>query len=200
MYRAAWFLSAAFAAVVAAPPPAQSELVVNPGFEADDASAGPVLAPSGWAATGNAGADNANPNSGANDGFIGTGALSQVIPTLAGTSYTISFFVDVTDATLAFDPNATFDALFDGVDLIAGPAAASTFFGGYTQFTADVTAVDGGAVLEFHGVTTIGDGTFYIDDVSVLADTGIPADAPEPGSMVLLATALGGLRLVRRRP
>jgi hypothetical protein len=177
---------------MAASPMARAELVLNPGFEADDASGGPVLSPSDWTVSGSAGADNADPNSGDNDGFINTGSLSQVIPTVPGTTYSVSFFAAVTDATLAFDPAATFDALFDGTDLIGGPIAASTLFGGYTEFTTQVTVLDTSATLEFDGVNSPGDFPFYIDDVSV-------TPAPEPASILLLAGALAGLRQVRRR-
>jgi hypothetical protein len=193
------FLSVAFAASMAVAPAVHAELVVNPGFEADGASGSSLVpSPTGWTALGNAGADTTNPNTGNYDGFIATGSLSQVIVTVPGTVYTVSFYADVNDSTLAYvDTGATLDAMFDGIDLIGGPIAASTLFdtAGYdVQFTTQVTAVDASATLEFDGVTTpsLQEGTFYIDDISV-------TPAPEPASIVLLAPALVGLLLARRR-
>jgi hypothetical protein len=193
MRQSVLYFSAALAAAIIASPSARAELVVNPGFEADDASSGPVLSPTGWTATGNAGVDNVYPNSGNNDGFIGTGSLSQVIATVPGTVYTVSFYAAVTDPTLASDGAATFDALFDGIDLIGGPIAAGNLFPGYQpQFIAQVSVLDSSSTLEFDGFTTGGGETFYIDDVSV-------TPVPEPASLLLLAPALAGLRLARRR-
>jgi hypothetical protein len=174
--------------------PANANLVSNPGFEADDASGGPVLNPTFWNVSGNAGVDNQNPNSGLNDGFIGNGSLSQTVATMIGTVYNVSFYVDVVDLTLALDSSASFDATFGGTDVVGGPIAPIGLYGPYQQFTTQVTATSTSSPLTFTGVTSPGDGSFYVDDVDVEAQA-----MPEPWTILLMASALAGLGLVRRR-
>lgn len=186
------FFSAALAAVTAASQAARAELVLNPGFEIGDTSGAPI-APAYWDTSGNVAEDSANPNSGTNDAFVGTGSLSQVITTVPGTIYTVSFYADINDFNLLFDASATLTATFGGTDLLNGLSAAPDLFGdaNYVQFSTQVAATDTSTTLAFTGVTNPGDGVFYIDDVSV--------EAPEPASMAILASAVTGLWLVRRR-
>jgi len=183
----------------AAAGPARANLVLNPGFEADDTSQGAVSPPTGWAVSGTAGADGNNPYDGTGDGFVGTGTLSQALTVIPGATYTVSFWADVTDGTLAFDSNATFDASFAGTTLIGGPIQAAALFGTYQPFTDTVTATEPNAVLSFTGVTSPGDGVFYLDDVDVALATASVTLAPEPWSVLLLAPGMAALRLLRRR-
>jgi hypothetical protein len=177
---------------------ARANLVQVGNFAADTITVGnpSVTPPTGWSATGNAGVDSAFPTgSDANDAFIGTGSLSQALTTSAGTNYTISFFVGVDDFNLASDSAATFGStdLFGGTP-ISPPSALS--YGGYTEFTGTATASGTRTTITFTGSTNSGDGTFDLADVDV---EPLSSAIPEPATMLVRASALAGIGLVRRR-
>jgi hypothetical protein len=189
-------------------------IVQNPGFELDDASGGPVTPPTGWTVTPVGGiadvfVESGFSNSGNNAAAIGYGTLTQTLSTVAGTTYTVSFYVGIDDATTLGDPNATFDASLGGQDLFGGvPLTPGPPFPGSVvqcpnpsaacsaETTSTFTATSASTVLSFTGLTSLNgsspQGLWYLDDVDVEA-----VAAPEPPAMVVLATALGGILLVR---
>jgi len=176
-----------------------TNLVQNPGFEAD--TIGPpnyfVSPPMHWISSGDSGADNAFPHSGNNDGFIGTGGLSQTVATVSGMSYAVTFWVGINDANLASDSAASFDATLGGQDLLSGGISPSAVaYPGYTAFTDTVTP-GANALLSFTGVINAPDGNWYLDDVSVVAVAS--STIPEPPAILSLLAALGAIALVRRR-
>lgn len=192
-----WILQAAMSAVVLAglgTMSARANLVANPGFEADNTSSGPVTPPTDWMASGDAGADDSFPHSGNNDGYLADGSLSQVLATMAGATYTISFWVGVDDPTLASDPAATFTATFGGTPVAGTPITPfDVAFPGYTEFTGTATAAGANTTLSFTGLINDGDGPWYLDDIDV------ELAVPEPASVLFLLPALAALGLGRLR-
>jgi hypothetical protein len=199
-----------------------TNVVANPGFEADDASGGPVTPPTSWSVLpvggiADAGVEDGFANSGNNAGYIGYGALSQSLATVIGTTYTVSFFVGIDDTATLTDPNASFDATVSGsslgtVDLLGspmtpGPPTPGSFIqcpNPATPCSAEITdtftAQDTSTLLTFTGLTSLSGqspiGLWYLDDVSV--DDGSTA-IPEPSVMLVLAAALGLLTVARAR-
>ena len=219
-YRLPLRIALACALLLVAGGTARANIVQNPGFEADAA----LLAPTGpcngtipnvgaqcaavtdWSVTGDAGEDTANPNTGSVDTFLGTGSLSQTLPTVPGATYSISFYLAADQNTLdsAFSyllgiggNDATVDVGFGADDLgtldalgdylLAG-AAANQYLPPWS-FTD--TAAGATTALTFTGFNP--DGTWYIDDVDVecTPNCGVTL-MPEPPSMMLLLAALTG--------
>ncbi len=107
------------------------------------------------------------------------GFTDQVLPTLAGQGYNVSFWLANTD-----DSNENrFGASLGSVTLV--PEATMGAFS-YTQFS--FTNVIPGANADLHFIFYNVPAYFYLDDVSVTAVV------PEPGTLGLIA--LGGLGLV----
>ena len=111
------------------------------------------------------------------------GELDQVLSTVPGSTYTISFWLKMVGTVdhMAVD--------FGGTQLVdlANKATA------YKQYTYTAVATQAETDLQFYGYDKTS--YMYLDDVSV---TG-PAAVPEPGTVALLGTALIGLGLVIRK-
>ena len=205
------------AAVLFAPAARAANIVLNPGFEDDDASSGAVTPPTDWDVTAvngiaYAGVEQGFANSGNNAAYIAYGTLSQTLPTVIGTPYTVSFFVGIDDGKMLTDPNATFTAsfggqdLFGGVPLVPGPPFPGSFLQCpnvaspcSAETTDTFTATSAATVLSFTGLTTLSGSTqafWYLDDVDV---EPLSVAVPEPSGMLMLGVALAGLGLARRR-
>jgi hypothetical protein len=195
-------------------------IVQDPGFEAEDASGGPVTPSPVWTVTALNGisdvyVENTFANSGSNAAAIGYGTMSQTLTTVVGTTYTVSFYVGIDDNATLSDPNATFDAslggqdLFGGVPLTPGPPLPGSFLqcpNASTPCSAETTdtftATSTTSVLSFTGVTTLAgaspQGIWYLDDIDVESQATTPV--PEPGTgAILLASLFGLLTLARVR-
>lgn len=172
------------AALAYAAPASATNVVTNGGFETGDLS--------GWTLSGNTGftgVDN-SAHSGNFAGYFGqvgsTGTLSQTLSTVAGQSYTISFWIEDDGGT-----PSSFDASFGGNDLLAltNPDAFN-----YTFYSYSLTASSASTLLSF---TFRQDPSyFHLDDVSVA-----PAGVPEPATWAMLILGMGaaGLGLRRRK-
>ena len=108
------------------------------------------------------------------------GFLDQVLPTMAGTPYTVSFWLRNDDTT----GNNRFGASLGSVTLV--PEATQPGFG-YTQF--NFFNVIPGANADLHFIFYNPPSFFYLDDVCV-GDFCVP----EPGTLGLIV--LGALGLV----
>lgn len=183
---------------IAMPAAADTQLITNGGFETGDFS--------GWTLTGNT----ANPGVNyfvdafdANSGAYGAGlgaidsplTLSQSFATSVATGnlLTISFAVALNfDGTPVPDPGKTglissFVVTLNGDTLLT--LDNTSVAGAYEVFTYTLGAPDGPYTLSF---TSQNDLDFWsLDDVSVTA--------PEPQSLLLLASGMSGLVFVRRR-
>jgi hypothetical protein len=170
--------------------PASANLVTNGNFDADSPPA--QTAPFGWTLTrapsgsdffigGNDFGGFSPPNS-ANFGATGAfdDTLSQVLSTIAGQTYTISF-------ELAHDSTNTendFSASF-GADQILSLTNTASF--GFTLFTATAVASSGSTTLSFSGREN--PAWYELDNVDVEGATAVP----EPGSLAIFGAALFGL-------
>jgi len=140
--------------------------------------------------------DGTGPHSGSTQAYFGDSrtnpiSLTQTIATVAGKSYTISFYV-AQDTAIVSPYSDLLDASFgNGVLNMTGVGVE-----GYTQYSFTGTASSSSSTLDL----TFGNdqGYFLLDDVSVKAN----ATVPEPPTPVLFGTAallLLGLRLRARR-
>jgi hypothetical protein len=174
----------AIAWLFAVTPEASADLVMNGGFETGNFS--------GWTISGDTlgdfGVDGSNPNTGAFAAFFGTEGdmtiISQLIPTIAGNTYTLTYALSNEDTQGLPQSNevvATFGTVTtDQTNLPAFP---------YTIETLTYQATGASTLVEF-GFRN--DNSFFLlDSVSAV---------PEPSSLVLFG--IGGVSLLafgRRR-
>ena len=145
-------------------------LVVNGDFETGS------LPP--WVNTGDTSftsVNNSNPHSGSFSLQIGPafidGFIDQLLPTVAGQGYDVSFWLENDDTS----SNNRFGASFGSVTLV--PEATQGAFG-YTQFT--FTNVVPGANADLHFIFFNEPTYFYLDDVCVTATSGGGTPTPTP--------------------
>jgi len=182
-------LFAVLVALVLVAPCGAAELVQNGGFETGNfnfwtvtpASSGSLLV-----------VNTADPHTGtyaAAFGAVGTqdDTITQTLATVAGQSYTFSFWLAHPYNTTAND----FHVFWDGGQVLSTNGAANF---GYTQFSFNETAGAGPSVISFSGLEN--PAYFYLDDVSV---TGPAPSVPEPLSLLFLGTGLVGMAVIKRK-
>ncbi len=149
-------------------------IVENGGFETGDLT--------GWTNTGDTsftGVDGGNPHSGSFALFSGPtssdGFLDQVLPTVDGQAYDVSFWLENDDDS----GTNRFGASLGGVILV--PEGAQAGFG-YTQFT--FTNVVPGADADLQFIFFNPPSFFYLDDVCVTPSGGggTPTPTPSPSA------------------
>lgn len=178
---------------IALTPAAHANLLTNPGFETNGGAGSITSALTGWSASGGGMyLDKSNFHSGSYDiGFTATsfssspGVLSQTVSTVAGQSYSLSFWL----LDQNFAPGAdAFNVMFGGFsDSVAG-SSVSPF---YTHVMLAIPGIDltsSSTTLSFQGLLDpfAGTSALYLDDVSLTATA-----VPEPPSGTLFAAALG---------
>jgi hypothetical protein len=177
------------AAALSASMAAQANLVTNGGFETGDFT--------GWTTSIDPaydGVDSQAPQAGTYAAFFGnpngTSTISQTLTTVAGTTYTVSFWLmaeaDVTGNSI---PNS-FSFTWGGA-AGAPPIVDSAPFG-YTEFQYQLVASSASTTLAF----SFSDSPAFWDFDSV----DVTANVPEPASLALVFGALGSLLWVMRRP
>ena len=114
--------------------------------------------------------------------------ISQTLATTAGTGYTLSFWLDASQ-----NVTGNFSALVNGVTELSTAGVA----GGYKEYTYNFFATSANTVLAFEGNTP--PSFYYLDGVSVVANGTSSNNVPEPGSLSLIALALAGLVIARRK-
>jgi hypothetical protein len=166
--------------LVATGPARAQDLVVNGGFESGNFA--------GWTQGGNTGNtgvgtadDGALVHSGQYAAFLGPvnshGTLSQVLPTDAGTTYTLTYWLANDGGTPSF-----FSAALNGA-MLAGSILNDPDAFGYRAFSFDFTAA-GSTTLQFEFQEN--PAFFYLDDVSVTPFSPVP----EPAGLTLFGLGL----------
>jgi hypothetical protein len=172
-----WFTNLTSGAIQSIPFSYQSTpLVVNGGFE-DGSTAY-------WDLSGSTGISSATNEIQVYSGFYSAalggntsyGYLSQTIPTFAGQSYTLSFWLD----NVANGGSDDFTATWNGTTLL-NETGLSDF--GFTQYQYNVTATSSSTVLQFGFINSLG--AFGLDDVTLQAALATPVVITQPTNQVV---------------
>lgn len=153
---------------------------------------------SGWIVTGNytsvsTATTGYTPHSGNDFAHLGdtsdTGSLSQVLSTIAGESYTLSYYL-----ASHGDTNTTFSVLWDGQTISGSELVNPNSAGAYVLYSFLVTGT-GSDTLTIRA----SDHPSYIalDDVSVTATVNGPV--PEPATWAMMLIGFGGIGFAMRR-
>jgi hypothetical protein len=173
-------------------------LVLNCGFETGDLS--------DWTVTPAAtdpdlDVTNNVPNSGTHDARFGAGGgendlLDQSLTTIAGDSYTVSFYVDSIQDVSA---DGQFVANWNGGNILTITGANGTGTGpdtaGYDFYSFTETATSTSTDLQFGGNTK--SSYYHLDDVVVTQNA--TSAVPEPSSISFAVVGLFGILLMGRR-
>jgi hypothetical protein len=169
-----------------------TNLVVNGGFETGDATGWTLVPAAGGSLMGISG----NSNTGSWSfsfgavGFLDDTLSQQIVPTVAGNSYLIDFWLDHP----ANDAQNHFNASWDGGTLV-DMLNVGAF--GYTEFTFTEIATSASTPIQFGSYEV--PSWFYLDDVSV-TDLGPAGGAvPEPLTMFSAFMAISGLGAYLRK-
>ncbi len=164
-------------AILALASQAQANLVTNPGFETGDFT--------GWTQSGNLGFTgvDGSPHSGAFAAFFGPvgslGFLSQSLATTPGTGYDLRFFLQADGGV-----PSEFQVVWNGSVILDKTNAPAS---GYAE-TALLNLLATGSLTPLMFGFRDDPGFLFLDDVAV-------TPTPEPGTVVLLGTAMVGLGL-----
>ena len=127
--------------------------------------------------------------------------VQQTVATIAGTQYTLSFWVgNIFDPGGIYGTTSTVDVRLGGISgaLLGAFANNSTTRGTqvWQQFTATFTATGSSTTLDFLNADPATDNSNGLDNV-VLNPSG--TTVPEPGTLLLLGFGLIALGFIRRR-
>ena len=144
---------------------ARASLIVNGGFETGDFT--------GWISSGSVGVSCTLDHTGSCAAQLLNGSITQNVATSAGDSYTLDFWYGDLPAELTVFWNGS--QIFDAGSGSQPPYIHETFSG--------LTATGSSTALEFDATGSFG--FLILDDVDLVADTGVP----EPSSWTSLAGA-----------
>lgn len=184
------YVLAACAALLAAAYPAGAvDLVVNGGFETGDFS--------GWSQSGDltfTGVDTSTPHDGTYAAYFGPifdlGFITQTLPTVAGSTYDVSFWLANDDALASNH----FQFWWDGALLIDELNTGSYPYTNY--ILPGLTASTGATDMSFGLYNP--PSFFHLDTVTVDGDPGAPVPEPATGLLVGGALALAAIAGGRR--
>ena len=124
--------------------------------------------------------------------------VSQTVNTTIGNTYELSFYIANNTRGGSFGTSSTVHTALDGTQTWSDTSTAGTSsVQGWQGFVHSFVATGTTTTLSFVSADPTGDFVDGIDNM-VLLDLGVVA-APEPTSLLILATGLAGLTLNRRR-
>jgi hypothetical protein len=170
----------------------QANLISNPGFETGDFTGWTL----GGAGSVNAGVQCGNPSFPAHSGNcaadLGTGpaTLSQTLTTVPGGSYSLDFWLELTQPGGA---NDSFSVSWGGSTIFSLSSGQTTPFPYTHEIFSSLTATASSTTLIFSGAGQASH-VYLVDDVNAVSN----ASTPEPSTAAALAIGLGMLVSVLR--
>jgi hypothetical protein len=213
-------IGVAFALILIGTGPLQAGLIINGGFEdpvlgpgtAVRLAGGQIIGSTGWTVVGNAIVDvqttYAEPGNGmsafnAQEGLNSldlTAAsnegpscgVQQMVSTVGGQRYVLSFYVGRADANQFYATPATVDLSIDGGPRISFTNSNTTpGFVNWEQFTTSFVATNANTTITFLNGTPLGANYAGLDNVVLNPAASSPV--PEPASLSLLTLGVAGL-------
>lgn len=127
-----------------------------------------------------------------------TSSVVTSIATVPGAQYTFTFYLVSLGIGAEPASSSTFAAYFGAEQVFALEGQGPTFDAGYARYSFLPTAV--GATTEIRFDARNASAAYNLDDVSVtLAAGGVPAVAPEPGTVALVGAGLLAFGAFTRR-